>query len=522
MNEIKIILYNVKKWEGEHEMMFLSPMNAIKGQNESGKSTVIQSIESIFTGNGMVKVTDGKDHGYVVYSGKDLNGNEIKIQMDVYDDKKESFMINYFHKESGKWKTVKDKKIIQELLGLYYPLSAHEVFYMVKTVDGRRRLIDDYLLKTLSDDKRVQLEHLKDCISSSKNKRTYNIQDLENFFENYIPSLRRGKHVGLNIYHQRAELNVEIKACDSLIDSQKLTEKEGESVKNSKDILKRIEDINKILEEANDDSVLLNNLQNDIVNLRSNGNEVLASFDNLSLKVINVLNEEEGQTYKDAIIDLKSQFQESLNSNGKGLKLQIEELEKTLGSLDDFKEEKRKLNEKTSSIPFIVKKQEVFNIQTNKREELIKEKKTLEKAIETIKGSIGTIFKESKLPDCLSITEDGDVILNGFVIDENVNSESEMWMAIIELLCILSENQVIKIGDWTVFDSKSKKKIADIAEKHDKMFIGQYVDDSIESPAVVNLIIDEDRAKAPTKKVSPPEGRKLSETPKASSGQLEF
>lgn len=487
MSETKIILYNIKKFRGEHEFVLMFPMNAIIGKNRTGKSTVIQAFESVIRANGLVKVNKDESQGYVVYLGKDLNGNDIKIQMDVYKDKKETFKIHYYHLVEEKWKTVTDKKVIEELLGIYFPLTAQDVFYMIKTSEGRKRLIEDYLLETLSPKDKEELQLQQNSISSAKNKKTYNISE-ENHFPNKIKVITSSEKIGMNYYHQRTEINLEIKTLEKQIEDLILTNEEKEAIKNSEKDREVIIEIEEKISKSKNKIEQLASKNSDITFLREKGNLVMKQLQDLIESVSEVMGE-----FKDPLTTIKKEFYEKITKKGKMLAEEINFLKKESEENGLMQEELKKIRERNNNVIVSLEKKKNLETKTEQLKKLEECKKDLEDLINQCKQHITKIFKRSNLPEGLELTSDNQIILNEFEIDENITSESEMWIAIIELLCQLSKNKIVKIGDWSIFDQESKNEIGKIAEKHNKKFIGQLVVSDRDEPAIVNVVMDEEK-----------------------------
>ena len=90
------------------------------------------------------------------------------------------------------------------------------------------------------------------------------------------------------------------------------------------------------------------------------------------------------------------------------------------------------------------------------------------------KEEIKLIYSNSSLPAGLELDED-TITLNGFVLDETTTSNTETRLAIVELLCKLNTSGFVNIGDFSLYDTTSKKYLLDFAKKNNMIFIGQKV-----------------------------------------------
>lgn len=397
MSERKLILHNFKKLKSaEYDF---DDVIAITGQNESGKTSVVQAIQSLHLMNGFVKqpLNDQSKDGSVTFIGPDKNGNEITIKW-TFDESGDSF-VAIVKDEHGVTKPISNVKKILELMGTYYPLTVQEFFAKAKYAEGRKELIEKYFLLCLSETQRAEVEKLQLSVSNKVNSKTKD-----------------------NLYFQRRDIKSEIDVLNKVVANVTITEEEQ-----------------KLLDSE--------------------------------------------PKYRETL--------EAINNKMVAQEIRRQELEKELGDLNMSITENRERVSKAKNIFTRIDeiKKRVNSDSTNKVQ--IANKTTLLQKLEAelniVKEKIKAIYKNSKLPAGLEIEEDS-FSLNGFVFDETTNSESEAWMAVIELMCQITDCPLLVIGAWETFDKNKKNKIIELSQKSNKFVIGTQVVDDLVEPKVVTIV----------------------------------
>lgn len=456
MSKTTLYIKNFKQYT-EKEFEIDGDVVMMMGKNGSGKSSAIQALETILQVKGFVKdpVNHTKDSADIKYSGKDLQGNPISISTHIEKDGVYSFSAAVI--KDGKPKTITDVKKIKELIGEYYPLTVQDVLGMVKYAEGRRTFINDYLHTLIKPALKTELLACQLSVSGAKNKNTDG-----------------------NLYHSRTDVNKKIELLSAEISASGITEEEKKelSLKNKVSILlialqeeyeEHKLDPDKVtaclskqrdIEEAHTDFVFGYTKLKDIVNPNIKTLETIyVNLDEINLvvnKCLQTLNSEIDSLYPlDKLNALKDRI-----SNGKIKLASIEAIEKK--------------SEPTEKI--------------NERDRLFKQLEEINASIEKNKARIKEIYQISSFPAGLEIDED-NITLNGYVLDVTTNSETEIMIAIIDLLCNISTSQYVCIGNGSLYDKDSLAKVQKLAQGHKRIFIGQFVSNQ-EDVTLETLICD--------------------------------
>jgi len=415
---------------------------AFVGKNGTGKSTIIQALETIFKVQGFMQkpITDGKDTAIITYTGTDRRGNPIEIEWEVNeDDTAGKFKAKVI--DDGKVKTISNISKIRELMGTYIAISVQEAFSMLKYADSRKKFIDNYILPCLAESDSLRLQGIDDSISSAKNKRTEG-----------------------NLFHTRTQLNNDLKIISTII-AKSITEEEQ-----------------KLLDKADKVREQLNNLKkkkNNTLDLLSNANSSkIEDYNERFIKPLEhhwpfepseFLTTNEYDVMTDCVSLLKTNTEKLLkrmNSQAEIYKQEIEEMDKTIEKGDTM-----------------LRNIEALEVQVSKQEdnkakakELAEKIFKIESQIEELRKEKTLIIQNSSLPDELEV--DGDtIVFKGMPFDETVSSYTEAQIILLELMMKISGSELINIGDWSIYDSESKKKILDMAEKNNMLMVGQMVTD---------------------------------------------
>ena len=435
-----LTLQNIKGIENK-TFRLDTPFTAFLGANGTGKSTAIQSLETVLIGKGFMKepITNGKQEGLIRYDGTDVNGNRITIVVNVEQPNKHSFVASTVI--NGKLKTITDVKKIQELMGTYYAITSEDILNMLKYAEGRRDFINKYILPLLSDEQIKRLEYLQVMISDKKNKQTEG-----------------------NLYQQRANLTKEIELLDAEIKAYKVTDAEKaelEKLQSVTDLLTQLE--NEYKEHANDSGKQLE---------IKNKSTKLNGYKNIIKDNIELIKSEFGIDYE--TINNISDYFFSINNH-------IEKLKEESESLYDFD----KLNKLQERIKNGIEKKtqlEAIKARLNPPQDKLQEfdkkfnlHREIQQKIEDYKQEIKDIYSCNQLPAGLHIEEDGKIYLNGFELDATTNSETEIKLMVLELLCQITTSQWINLGDWNDYSNESRKKVLEISKKYNRKIVGQQV-----------------------------------------------
>ena len=446
---LKIV--NFKNIE-EKQFEINGDMIAFIGQHNSGKTTVLQAIETVIMAKGFVKkpIRNGQTDAKIEYSGTDLEGNPITIITEIDIDNQYNFTA--FTIVNGKMKQIHDVKKIRELVGIYFPLTSEDVLNMVKYVEGRREFINKYLLQVFTEEQQKRIEQLQISISDKKNKATEN-----------------------NLYHTRAKLNKELEGLNMVIKTQTITEEEENELKLKDKVIDAINKLRSELEPHKSDVVIKNTLLNEIDTIKATEADIIN-------KIVSIETKYNRELY--AIKDLVSFNLKSL----------LSELDTKLNNLwtsemiSQYESSIQRGVEKKANLEAIERKQNPDNSILEERDKKFIKLTEINKQIESNKEELKQIFSNSSLPAGLEINED-DILLNGLPLDATVSGETETKIAIIELLLQITTSNFINVGNWSLYSIDAKKKILSLAKKYNRQMIGQEITSDNEV-SLKTIIID--------------------------------
>lgn len=398
-------------------------MIAFIGKNGTGKSTIIQSLETIFGVKGFMKkpVTDGEEKGKIIYEGQDKNGDDIRLEWEVEEDN-----------STGKFKAVtvidgKVKKIsnvnqIREIMGVYIPLDAQEAMNMIKYEGTRRKFIDDYIMQCIDKDIRERIAEIDIQISDSTRKECND-----------------------NVFHQRREAKRELEKAAAGLSALEVKDKQGNVLE-----IKTLQDIEEQLSAKITQLKQFNNRDSQFKDLETklhHFGEAIKHF-------------EEFEQDADYLRDLYKRI----------TKLHSEEMEK-------IKEHNERMEETTQRLYRVREKMESvksYNAYKEKQKDNFTLYDKLDKELEELREEKKILLSKSKLPAGLEINE-SEISFNGLPFDETVASHTEAQLAMIELMLSISDSPLVNIGDWSLYDQDSQSKIVKMAKDGKHLFIGQRV-----------------------------------------------
>ena len=429
-----IQLVNIKLHENTLIDFSEGSLFAFMGKNGSGKSTIIQCLESIAMAQNTMKepVKRGKEAGKVIRHGQTRDGLDITIEWEVTNEGQNSFRASYFDRQ-GNPKLVTDPKMIRELMGSYFNLSVNDAFEMMKYAEGRRKFIQDYIYASLTQTDRVRLAELDLQITDKKNKASEN-----------------------NLFHQRTAKRKELDANRLLLGTQSMTpaeEKEATLVAKYEGHLARLVEQNQSF----------NDLYLQKVEMIAIHNEMMDSQEKL-------------EEY-----NKKWEGRQNVETPLSFTRKIIEELAERIENMDKSLEEKEELEKRIALGKEKIAEAKRCDQKQKSRNETLLEIQGLENYITDLEASITKtkearqeIIRNSPLPGGLAFDED-TISLNGFEFNETTLSETEARIALLDLLCSISTADFITIGDWSLYDAASRKKILEIAKKKNRMVFGQMV-----------------------------------------------
>jgi len=438
--ERSIEIHNIKKHADKFIDFSEGQMFAFIGKNKSGKSTILQCLESIaMVENTMTDpITQGEESGKVVRKGIDRNGNPITIEWEV-SAVQSTFRAAYLGKD-GQSKVISDPRIIRELIGTYYPLTVSDVFEWLKFAEGRQKFIKEYIYACLTTDDRVKIFELDTKISDKKNKTTEG-----------------------NLFQRRAAINKQIEEKNVILRNILVTPAEEEQITLIPAYEERMVEVKKMLEDRNiqeagrDGLVFMTrDIEDCATKIHSLTEKVLFTQEQKAVTKMMFKVFEELQTKIDELVESTDKALESPKSE---ILARIEAGEKKITDAKAYQQRK-----------------EQRDLALQVLERLNTEVAIIQKAMDEAKATRMDIIANSPLPAGLSFDEE-TITLNGFIFDGSSVSDTEARLAIMELLCSISTSDFVNIGDWSLYDKDSRAKILEVAKKSNRLIFGQMVTD---------------------------------------------
>ena len=437
--DIRII--NIKVHQDKYIDLSQGELLAFIGKNKSGKSTIIQCLESIaMVQNTMTNpIRSGETAGKVIRNGKTRDGLPITIEWEVLENGQNAFRASYIN-DQGDPKIITDPKVIRELIGSYFKLSVQDVFDMMKYSEGRKEFIKTYLYACLTVAQREEVVAIDLKITDRKNKLTEN-----------------------NLYHQRTAVNKEIESLTILCNRETISEAEETEISRLPKYELTLEKLNKELEasqKAELSKVTLDVKKDKITDIMASINGYLDDYSEIpqdehdAVPALEWFAEELTE-----VTALITEYEKQIEAAAP-IKKRVETGTALITTAKEYQEKKKRIN--TNLFVLQEKKDQV---------------KKLNDQIDALKKKRLDIIAKSSLPGGLSFDEE-TISLNGFEFTDTSLSETEARISIVELLCGISTADFVSIGDWSLYDSESKKKILEIAKKHNRMVIGQLVTDN--------------------------------------------
>lgn len=450
-NTIYLKLKNYKQYN-DAEFETEGSITAFLGENGSGKSSALQSIEEALMAKNFVKtpIKKGEKESSVVFKAQRDDQDPIQISIAISEGNKYEFTAAYI--KDGKVKNISDPKKIRELIGNYYPLTVESCLNMTSSTDGRRRFINEYLLPLLGEEKQKRLETLQNNISDKKNKATEG-----------------------NWYHTRTEKQRELTGIEGELKAATLSEEDKATIASKDNVVKALNKLKEEKELHKGDDVKLTELNSEIKELNGIGKQ---------------LDIQDNELQSEWSIDAREHFTAIIGILAKEVQQRVKKQEGlyTSEQITALDEKITRGNNKLTEISVLEKKGTNTDAKL-RRDKIFNEVTEINDKIEKAKEEIKLIYSNSSLPSGLQIDEEGLIILNGFELSENTNSETEVHLAIIGLLIKLNTCGFINIGDWSDYDKTSRKKILKLAQENNCLFIGQQVTEDTEV-VLQTLIID--------------------------------
>lgn len=419
----------------------------VNGKNREGKTSLINGIFENLTATNLSNqpLTIGEEKGEKSVIVEDKNGKEIKI---VHTFSKKSPKGTFYAIQDGQ--KISSVTKIRELIGDANAYTINEFFMMCKSIPGRRKFIQEVLMRLMTSEQIAKTNVINNQINSKDGE----------------------------FYITRTTLNSELKALEAipgLTDEQKtLLAKKDELLENKATSEKSI----KATEHKID---ILEKILNNIISIENGSGWQTLTKDDIIFK------DEKAKTLFSNLIDLESQA------------LQYKPVcEKGLNSLDIvLTSNQNNLLPITNELAEIEKIEYSQSVNGNLEEKIKDKKKEIEDINKKINNAIdlkSKILSESNLPKGLIIHSESEFTYNGFDFNENEISESEAWLLLAELTIPIYDCKYFRMGNAAIYGKDALEALTTMAAKYGKILALEKVNDDIDDIYVEGIVWDENYA----------------------------
>lgn len=419
----------------------------VNGKNREGKTSLINGIFENLTATNLSNqpLTIGEEKGEKTVIVEDKNGKEIKI---VHTFSKKSPKGTFYAIQDGQ--KISSVTKIRELIGDANAYTINEFFMMCKSIPGRRKFIQEILMRLMTSEQIAKTNVINNQINSKDGE----------------------------FYITRTTLNSELKALEAipgLTDEQKtLLAKKDELLENKATSEKSI----KATEHKID---ILEKILNNIISIENGSGWQTLTKDDIIFK------DEKAKTLFSNLIDLESQA------------LQYKPVcEKGLNSLDIvLTSNQNNLLPITNELAEIEKIEYSQSVNGNLEEKIKDKKKEIEDINKKINNAIdlkSKILSESNLPKGLIIHSESEFTYNGFDFNENEISESEAWLLLAELTIPIYDCKYFRMGNAAIYGKDALEALTTMAAKYGKILALEKVNDDIDDIYVEGIVWDENYA----------------------------
>ena len=419
----------------------------VNGKNREGKTSLINGIFENLTATNLSNqpLTIGEEKGEKTVIVEDKNGKEIKI---VHTFSKKSPKGTFYAIQDGQ--KISSVTKIRELIGDANAYTINEFFMMCKSIPGRRKFIQEVLMRLMTSEQIAKINVINNQINSKDGE----------------------------FYITRTTLNSELKALEAipgLTDEQKtLLAKKDELLENKATSEKSI----KATEHKID---ILEKILNNIISIENGSGWQTLTKDDIIFK------DEKAKTLFSNLIDLESQA------------LQYKPVcEKGLNSLDIvLTSDQNNLLTITNELAEIEKIEYSQSTNGNLEEKIKDKKKEIEDINKKINNAIdlkSKILSESNLPKGLIIHSESEFTYNGFDFNENEISESEAWLLLAELTIPIYDCKYFRMGNAAIYGKDALEALTTMAAKYGKILALEKVNDDVNDIYVEGIVWDENYA----------------------------
>lgn len=463
--KIKLEIENFKKIKNLKTEFQDSKLHLIKGNNNLGKSTILQAISSLL--NAKLDVPNplsfGEENGNIIGIIEDTNGNKWSVTLD-FDNKKSKFtLVNPDGIKSTSVTSIRD-------FFAYSSFTAEEFLSWGATADGRKKQVK-YLLECISEDGLTKYNSLTELEEKLYADRTPVFEE-EKYLKRKLDEFKIDDLTKELLKSDRNTVEKKISQHKSEFEEIKTTKEKSDDIKNE---MKKYEEIyNNQIRDFNTKiqthTLFINDYQNQIKELLKKidqQNQIIENFNKeKSEKIINYEKYVKETEKKVVIID-KDKY--ALLEDNYKKAISMEEMLSKAISLEE------NLNKIQSELDIVSEK-----------------KQQLTDNIENIRGQKKDVLKSEDVIEGLFIEEDGLYIQNedGYfpLNDKQISTSTSMKIAVKILLKLNKKFPIITIGRAESLSEENLNYINKLAEEHNAIIIAEKVtqDDNIEIEMKIN------------------------------------
>lgn len=430
---IKLSIKNYKLIKDLDVELQDSNVYIVSGQNEVGKSSVLEAFKSLMKAKNDTKVPvrHGAKETEIIGIIEDNKGNTYSVTMEATDTGKIKFTM--VSKEGIKTTSVTS---IRDVFA-YQDFTAEEFVSWGTTAEGRRK----------------QSEIFLQCLDEETQK-LYNeiLLKEKGYYDTRTPVLSDISH-----YTKRLkELNI--------------TDEQKELLEN--DYVQVLEQINTIKEEA--DKAKLSNTKID--SIKSQIKEVNDAYQNASNDIINNLKSVDEQIK--ALNKRKEELLQTGNDYDRRYKTRTEQLNEELKSYTEIKFDQEKYDKALAMEKLIRDAEYVYNdykLANDKLKELEVKKKDLDTKVDEMRDMKKDIIKSNPILEDVAIEEDGIYIVNGDTVlpfsDTQIATSKQMIIAAKILLKLNSNFPILLIGRGESLDRSKMDQLHKLAEENKAIIV---------------------------------------------------
>lgn len=448
---IKLSIKNYKLIKDLDVELQDSNVYIVSGQNEVGKSSVLEAFKSLIKAKNDTKVPvrHGAKETEIIGIIEDNKGNTYSVTMEATDTGKIKFTM--VSKEGIKTTSVTS---IRDVFA-YQDFTAEEFVSWGTTAEGRRK----------------QSEIFLQCLDEETQK-----------LYNEILLKEKG------YYDTRTPIIYDISHYTKRLKELNITDEQKELLEN--DYVQVLEQINTIKEEA--DKAKLSNTKID--SIKSQIKEIDDAYQNASNDIINNLKSVDEQIK--TLNKRKEELLETGNDYDRRYKTRTEQLNEELKSYTEIKFDQEKYDKALAMEKLIRDAEYVYNdykLTNDKLKELEVKKKVLDSKVDEMRDMKKDIIKSNPILEDIAIEEDGIYIVNGDTVlpfsDTQIATSKQMIIAAKILLKLNSNFPILLIGRGESLDRSKMDQLHKLAEENKAIIVLEKVTET--SGLKIETLIEE-------------------------------